>query len=65
MFSCKVIICHDLLFFNQNVVILCGTNNVQRDSSKDIADGILEIPPTSRRKYHHLNIVVFELIKFK
>ena len=64
MFSCKVIICHDPLFFYQNAVILCGTSNIQRDSSKDIADGILEIPPTSRRKYYHLNIVVCELIKF-
>ena len=29
--------------FFQNAVILCGTNNTQRDSSEDIVDGILEI----------------------
>lgn len=38
--------------------ILCGTNNIQRDSSEDTIDGILQIPLTLRRKYNHLNIVV-------
>ena len=27
----------------QKAVIFCGANNIQRDSTEDIADGILEI----------------------
>ena len=46
----------------QNAVILCGTNNIQRDSSEDIVDGILEIALTLRRKYNHLHIVVCGLL---
>ena len=46
----------------QNAVILCGTNNIQRDSSEDIEDGILEIALTLRRKYNHLNIAVCGLL---
>ena len=48
--------------FFQNAVILCGTNNIQRDSSEDIVDGILEIALSLKRKYHHLNIVVCGLL---
>ena len=46
----------------QNAVILCGTNNIQRDSSEDIVDGILEIALTLRKKYNHLNTAVFGLL---
>ena len=46
----------------QNAVILCGTNNIQRDSSEDIVDGILEIALTLRRKYNDLHIVVCGLL---
>ena len=46
----------------QNAVILCGTNNIQRDSSEDIVDRILEIALTLRRKYNHLHIVVCGLL---
>ena len=42
----------------QNAVILCDTNNIQRDSSEDIVDGILQITLTLRTKYNHLNIVI-------
>ena len=43
--------------FFQNAVTLCGKNNIQRDSSEDIVDGILEIALSLKRKYHYLNIV--------
>ena len=46
----------------QNAVIFCGTNDIQRDSSEDIADGILEIALTLRRKYNHLNNAVCGLL---
>ena len=46
----------------QNAAILCGTNNTQQDSSEDIVDEILEIAPTLRRKYNHLNVVVCGLL---
>ena len=46
----------------QNAVILCGINNIQRDSSEDIADVILKIALTLRRKYNHLNIVACGLL---
>ena len=61
MFYGELIICHHPLFF-QNAVILCSTNNIQRDSSEDIVVGILEIALTLRRKYNHLNIVVCGLL---
>ena len=51
-----------MVSFFQNVVILCGTNNIQRDSSEDIVDGILEIALTLRRKYNHLSIIVCSLL---
>ena len=46
----------------QNAVILCGTNNIQRNSSEDIVDGILEIALALRRKYNNLKIVVCGLL---
>ena len=46
----------------QNAVILCGTNNIQRDSSEDIVDGILEIALTLRRNYNDLHIAVCGLL---
>ena len=41
---------------------MCGTNNIQRDSSEDIVEEILEIALTLRRKYNHLNIIVCDLL---
>ena len=49
------------LFF-QNAIILCDTNNIQRDSSEDVIDGILETALTLIRNYHHLNIIVCALL---
>ena len=46
----------------QNAVILCGTNNIQRNSSEDIVDGILEIALALRRKYNNLKIAVCGLL---
>ena len=48
--------------FFQNTVILCGTNNIQRDSSEYITGGILEIALSLKRKYHHLNFVICGLL---
>ena len=48
--------------FFQNAVVLCGINNIQRDTLKDIVDGILEIALTLRRKYNHLNTAVCGLL---
>ena len=46
----------------QNAVILYAINNKQRDSSEDIADVILKIALTLRRKYNHLSIVACGLL---
>ena len=46
----------------QNAVILCGANNIQRNSSEDIVDGILEIALALRRKYNNLKIAVCGLL---
>ena len=46
--------CYNLLFIPhlQNVVIICGTNNIQHNSVEDIVDGIIETALSLRRKYH-------------
>ena len=41
----------------RNAIILCGTNNIQFDTTEDIADGILEIALTLRSKYHLINVI--------
>ena len=46
----------------KNVVILCGTNNIQCDSPEDIADGILEITVVLKKIYHSAKIVVCGLL---
>ena len=48
--------------FFQNAVILCDTNNIQRDSSEAVIDGILETALTLIRNYHHLDIIVCGLL---
>ena len=42
----------------ENVVILCGTNNLFQDSPEDIADGVLEIAETFQSKYNSINIAI-------
>ena len=46
----------------RNVIILCGTNNIQYDTTEDIVDGILEIALTLRSKYHLINVAICGLI---
>ena len=41
----------------KNVVILCGTNNLQQDSPEDIVDDIIEIG-----RHHHINIFISGLL---
>ena len=41
-----------------NVVALCGTNNLLLDSSKDIADGILEIARSFEINYSCVNVII-------
>ena len=48
----------------QNAVILCARSNIQRDSSEDIVDGILEIALILRRTYNYLNITVCGLLPY-
>ena len=49
----------------RNAIILCGTNNIQYDTTEDIVDGILEIALTLRSKYHLINVVICGLIPRK
>ena len=42
----------------QNVVIICGRNNIQHNSVEDIVDGIVEIALSLRRIYHPIAIFV-------
>ena len=46
----------------QNTIILCGTNNIQRNSTEDIVDGISDIIQSLQRKYVHSNIIVCGLL---
>ena len=46
----------------RNAIILCGTNNIQYDTTEDIVDGILEIALTLRSKYHLINVAICGLI---
>ena len=45
------------LFKSENVVVFCGTNNLLLDSSKDIADGILEIARSFKTNYSCINFM--------
>ena len=42
----------------KNVVVLCGTNNLLLDASKDIADGILEIARSFEINYSCVNVII-------
>ena len=44
----------------KNVVILCGTNNLQQDSPEDI--GIIEIGHCFKKRHHHINIFICSLL---
>ena len=46
----------------QNVVIICGRNNIQHNSVEDIVDGIVEIALSLRRIYHPIPIFVSGLL---
>ena len=46
----------------KNAVILCGTNNLQQDSPKDIVDGIFEIGHCLKKRHHHINIFICGLL---
>ena len=46
----------------KNVVILCGTNNLQQDSPEDIVDGIIEIGHCFKKRHHHINIFICGLL---
>ena len=42
----------------KNNVVLCGTNNLLLDSSKDIADGIFEIARSLEINYSCVNVII-------
>ena len=46
----------------KNVIILCGTNNLLLDSSKDIADDILEIARLFKTHYSYVNVVIWGIL---
>ena len=46
----------------KNVVILCGTNNIQFDTSRDIADCIISIASIFQKKSSVINVSVCGLI---
>ena len=46
----------------KNVIILCGTNNLLLDSSKDIADDILEIARSFKTHYSYVNVVIWGIL---
>ena len=46
----------------KTAVILCGTNNIQCDSTEDITDGIIEITQILRKKYRFINVIVCGLL---
>ena len=47
----------------KNIIILCGTNNIQCDSPEDVSDGILEIAQALQGKYKSIsNIIVSGLL---
>ena len=41
----------------KNIVVLCGTNNLQLDSSKDVADGIIKIARSFEINYSCFNVI--------
>ena len=46
----------------RNAIILCGTSNIQYDTTEDIVDGILEIAFFLRSKYHLIHVAICGLI---
>ena len=46
----------------QNVVIMCGTNNINHDSVEDIVDGIIDVVLSFKNKFHHCDIFVCGII---
>ena len=46
----------------QNVVIMCGANNIQRNSVEDIVDKIVEISLSLRGQYYPIAISVCSLL---
>ena len=46
----------------QDVVIMCGTSNIQHTSVEDIVDGIVKIALLLRRKYHSIAIFASGLL---
>ena len=41
-----------------NAVIMCGTNNINVDPVEDIADGIIDIALSLKKKYQHITVTV-------
>ena len=41
----------------KNIVVICGTNNIQHDSVEDIKGGIIDISSQIRRIYKNSNVV--------
>ena len=46
----------------ENVIILCGTNNVHLDAHEDIAYGIIQIGSTFKRLYNNVNVFICEIL---
>ena len=46
----------------KNAVVLCSTNNLQKDSPGDIVDSIIEIGHCFKKPHHHINIIVCGLL---
>ena len=46
----------------KNIVVMCGTNNIQHDSVEDIRGGIIDISSQLRRIYKNSNVIVCDLL---
>ena len=46
----------------KNIVVMCGTNNIQHDSVEDITGGIIDISSQLRRIYKNSNVIVCGLL---
>ena len=46
----------------RNVIIMCGTNNIDYNSPDDIVDGILDIVESLRRNFKFSNIVIYGIL---
>ena len=51
---------HNLLVIKsvKKLVVLCGANNLNQDSSEEITDGIIEIASTFKSKYVSISILI-------